>query len=197
MTDAPRSGSSRDWPPVISLRDAPGQRTSWDRSLAVVLAWSVAELVFVHNPWQISSRIRATVLRMFGAQIGSGVVLRPRLRVRFPWKLTIGSGSWIGEGVWIHNQDSVVIGSDVVISQETFVTTGSHAHRSDMALKTRPVVIEDGVWITSRCMLLGGTTIGRSSIARPMSRLAGTYPPNSVLDGIPATRVGQRFDADG
>ncbi|NII40834.1 putative colanic acid biosynthesis acetyltransferase WcaF [Curtobacterium flaccumfaciens] len=183
--------------PVISLKDAPGERAAWDRHLGVVLAWSVAELLFVTNPWQISSRLRVRVLRAFGAEIGRGVVYRPRTRVRFPWKLRIGDNSWIGEGVWIHNQDRVEIGSDVVISQETFLTTGSHAHRRDMALITAPITIHDGVWVTSRCMVLGGTVIGRSSLVRPMSVVAGNVSSNTVVSGNPATPIGPRFVAGG
>ena len=83
------------------------------------------------NPWQISSVLRIRVLRAFGAEIGNGVILRPRTRVKFPWKLHIGDRSWIGEGVWFHNQDHIYIGHDVVISQETFATTGSHGYRRD------------------------------------------------------------------
>jgi len=194
MTEKSRRDNKSEWPPVVPLKDAPGERASWDRPLLTVLAWSAAELLLVYNPWQISSRLRTAVLRAFGAEIGPGVIMRPRTRVRFPWKLQVGANSWIGEGVWVHNQDHVRIGHDTVISQDTFLTTGSHAHRSDMGLRTKSIDIGDGVWITSRCMILGGTEVGQSSIARPMSRLSGTYPPNSVIDGVPAKRVGSRFD---
>ena len=54
----------------------------------------------------------------FGARIGEDVLLRPRLRVRFPWKLTIGDRSWIGEGVWLRSQDQATIGSDARGSRE-------------------------------------------------------------------------------
>lgn len=182
--------------PVVSLKDAPGERAAWDRHLGVVLAWSVAELLFVTNPWQISSRLRVRVLRAFGAEIGTGVVYRPRTRVRFPWKLRIGDDSWIGEGVWIHNQARVEIGNDVVISQETFLTTGSHAHRRDMALITKAITIHEGVWVTSRCMVLGGSTIGRSSLVRPMSVVAGHVPPNTIVSGNPAIAIGPRFPTE-
>ncbi|MFJ3028234.1 acetyltransferase [Curtobacterium sp. NPDC087080] len=141
----------------------------------------MAELLFVTNPWQISSRLRVTVLRLFGAQIGPGVIFRPRTRVRFPWKLVVGADTWIGEGVWIHNQDQVVIEHDVVISQESFLTTGSHRHRSDMGLVTRPILIEAGTWVTSRCMILGGVTIGRSSLIEPMTVVQQNVPCNTVL----------------
>ncbi len=179
-------------PRIISLRAAPGERTSWGRPTPIVYLWGIAELLFVTNPLQISSRLRVTVLRRFGADIGDGVIFRPRTRVRFPWKLRIGNDSWIGEGVWIHNQDHVIIGHDVVVSQDTFVTTGSHAHRRDMGLITRPVVIEDGAWVTARCVVLGGAHIGRSALVQPLSVVRGTIPENSIAVGNPAVVTGTR-----
>jgi putative colanic acid biosynthesis acetyltransferase WcaF len=181
--------------PVISLAAAPGERSTWDRPRAIVFLWSAVELLFVTNPWQISSRLRVGVLRMFGAEIADGVVFRPRTRVRFPWKLHIGRDCWIGEGVWFHNQDHIHIGHDVVVSQETFLTTGSHAHRRDMALVTRPIRIEPGVWITSRCIVLGGAHIGRSALLRPMTVVSGSIPANSIASGPDGTVTGTRFPA--
>lgn len=168
---------------VIRLRDAPGSRQSWGRPAAVVYLWAIAERLFVTNSWQPSSRLRVAVLRRFGAAIGQGVVFRPRTRVSFPWKLSIGDDSWIGEGVWFHNQDDITIGHDVVVSQETFLTTGSHRHRIDMALITRPIRVEDGVWITSRCMILGGAHIGRSAVIPPMTTVGGVVPPGVIWRG--------------
>lgn len=169
--------------PVIPLAVAPGGRATWDRPRWVVYAWGVAELLFVSNPWQVSSRVRAAVLRSFGAEIGQGVVLRPRTRVRFPWKLRIGDDSWIGEGVWFHNQDHIHVGHDVVISQETLLTTGSHDHRRDMALITRPIRVEDGAWITARCVVTGGSRVGRSSLVTPGSVVSGEVPPGARWEG--------------
>lgn len=181
---------------VISLSAAPGERTTWGRSKALVYLWGIAELIFVSNPWQISSSLRVKVLRAFGADIGEGVVFRPRTRVRFPWKLHIDDDSWIGEGVWFHNQDHIYVGHDVVISQETFLTTGSHAHKRDMALITRPIHIEAGAWITSRCMVLGGSRIGASALIRPMSLVQGDVPAGVVVSGNPAQVVGPRFGTE-
>jgi putative colanic acid biosynthesis acetyltransferase WcaF len=180
--------------PVIDLSEAPGERAAWDRPRWTIYLWAICELLFVTNPWQISSGLRIRVLRAFGASIGAGVVFRPRTRVKFPWKLHIGDRSWIGEGVWFHNQDHIHVGHDVVISQETFLTTGSHAHRRDMALLTRPIRIEPGAWITSRCMVLGGANVGRSALVRPLSVIgADAVPAGEVWGGNPATRIGPRF----
>ena len=180
--------------PIINLLNAPGEHEAWDRPKAVVYLWAVFELLFVTNPWQISSRLRVSVLRLFGAQIGHDVIFRPRTRVKFPWKLRIGDRSWIGEGVWFHNQDVIHIGNDVCVSQETFLTTGSHAFRRDMALVTRPISIADGVWITSRAIILGGSRIGISAIVSAGTVVSGEVPANAVWAGSPASSIGQRFE---
>jgi putative colanic acid biosynthesis acetyltransferase WcaF len=178
---------------VIDLSEAPGERAAWDRPSVVVYVWSLVELLVVTNPWQISSGLRVKVLRLFGAEIGEGVIFRPRTRVKFPWKLHIGDRSWIGEGVWFHNQDHTYLGNDVVISQETMITTGSHAHRCDMGLLTRPITIADGAWVTSRCLILGGSRIGRSALITPLTVVSGDVADNAILTGNPARVVGQRF----
>lgn len=178
--------------PVIDLSKAPGERAAWGRPAWQVYLWAVCELLFITNPWQISSTIRIQILRAFGATIGTGVIFRPRTRVKFPWNLKVGSHSWIGEGVWFHNQDTITIGSNVVISQETFMSTGSHAHRRDMALITKPIVVEDGVWITSRCVVTGGVTLGRSALVKPLT-LVDRDVPAAALFGAEGV-VGMRFD---
>lgn len=179
--------------PVINLADAPGERAAWDRPRSVVYLWAICELLFVTNAWQISSALRVWILRKFGAEIGREVIFRPRTRVKFPWKLHIGDRSWIGEGVWFHNQDHIYIGHDVVISQDTFLTTGSHAHRRDMALITRPIRIREGAWITARCVVLGGTDFGRSALASPTTVVSGIVPSNAIVSGNDCALIGTRF----
>ncbi len=196
MTETPsdaRVDSGRER--VIDLSFAPGRRESWDRPAWVVYLWGLVELAVLRSALQVSSGLRVAALRRFGATIGEGVLLRPGLRVRFPWKLRIGDHSWIGEDVWLHNQDEVVIGRDVVVSQQTFVTTGTHAFRHDMALATRPVVIEDGAWVTARCTVLAGSRIGRSALVVPCTVVSGQVPAGAMwgtLDGRGRV-IGRRF----
>lgn len=181
--------------PVIDLSRAPGERANWGRPRVFVYLWALTELVFVSSGWQVSSRLRVAILRMFGARIGQDVIFRPRTRVKFPWNLEVGDRAWIGEGVWIHNQDRVTVGHDAVLSQEAFITTGSHAHRRDMALLTKPVVVEPGAWVTTRSIVLGGTKIGRSAILSPNS-VAGpnqVLQPGGIYSGNPSSKVSDRF----
>jgi len=178
---------------IVDLSRAPGKRETWDAPRWKVYAWGVVELLLVSNPWQISSRLRRAALVAFGARIGHGVLLRPRLRVRFPWKLVIGDRSWIGEDVWLHNQDQLTIGSDAVVSQGTFITTGSHAFRRDMALVTEPVVVGDGAWVTARCIVLGGSRIGTSAVITPGTVVRGDVPAGMVFGQESGVVLGPRF----
>jgi putative colanic acid biosynthesis acetyltransferase WcaF len=178
--------------PVIKLSEAssgPGQR----RGKLHQLLWRVVEQLLVTNSLQLSSRVRIAALRAFGAEIGANCIVRPRLRVRFPWNLTMGNDCWIGEGVWISNRSHVHIGNDVVISQESFLTTGSHDARRTMDVRSEPIHIEDGVWITSRCIVLMGTVLRKSCLLKPGTIAQGEVHANDIVGPAPAVRFGQRF----
>ncbi|MCW2804806.1 MAG: putative colanic acid biosynthesis acetyltransferase WcaF [Propionibacteriaceae bacterium] len=179
--------------PIIDLSKAPGVQETLRKSKLVQYAWQLVEILLVSNRLQISSRLRVAALRKFGATIGTGVVFRPRTRVKSPWNLEIGDRCWIGDGVWFHNRDRITLGHDVVLSQETYLTTGAHAMRTDMALITRPIVIESGAWITSRCVVLGGAHVGRSAVVSPLTVVRGHIPANSVVSAPEPTIVGTRF----
>lgn len=190
----PTADSDEEVPiPVIDLSRAPGRRQAWDKPPWMIYLWSLVELVFVTNALQPSSGLRRRMLIVFGARIGEQVVLRPRLRVKFPWNLEIGDRSWIGEDVWIHNQDRVTVGADAVISQGSFVTTGSHRYSSDMALVTQPVTLAEGVWVTARCVVLAGSQVGRSALVLPGTVVRGEVPAGVIYGGHPPHVLKDRF----
>lgn len=191
-----KDGDGQIGTPVVDLSHAPGERASWEKPAVQVYLWAIVELLVIYNPWQISSRLRVGALRRFGAEVGKGVIIRPRTRIKFPWKLSLGDRCWIGEGAWIHNQDRVEVGNDVVISQEVFITTGSHALAADMALITRPVRISDGAWLTTRSMVLGGVTVGRSAVISPNTVIPPNMnvPENSVVGSPKPEVLKKRFN---
>lgn len=156
--------------------------------------WMVFELLFVTNSLQISSKLRIAVLRMFGAQIAEGVIMRPRTRVKFPWHLKIGKNCWIGEGVWISNKAPLEIGDNVVISQESFITTGSHEVYTTMDTTVSPIVIRDGVWISSRCIILQGVEVGVNTVITPGSVVNKSLIGNKLYGGNPAKYIKNRFE---
>jgi putative colanic acid biosynthesis acetyltransferase WcaF len=111
------------------------------------------------------SRLRVTILRIFGACIGSGVVIKPHVQVKFPWRLTIGANSWIGEGVWIDNLVDVKIGSNACISQGAYLCTGGHdSSAPTFDLVTGPIEIGDEAWICAKASVGPGVHVGQGAI---------------------------------
>lgn len=98
----------------------------------------------------LPNRLKATLLRLFGAQVGGNLVCKPRVSIKAPWFLEIGDHVWIGEGVWIDNHCLVKIGSSVCISQGVYIFTGNHDwYSKSFDFFCNSVTIEDSVWITA------------------------------------------------
>ncbi|WP_406864385.1 WcaF family extracellular polysaccharide biosynthesis acetyltransferase [Streptomyces sp. HUAS MG47] len=127
--------------------------------------------------WFCPARLRVALLRAFGATIGEGVLIRHRVRVLWPWKLTVGDHTWIGEGAWLLNLEPVTLGAHVCVSQEALLCTGSHDHRAaDFRYRNAPITVEDGAWIAARATVLAGVTVGRHAVVAAGTTLQRDLP---------------------
>lgn len=155
--------------------------------------WHFVNALFLQNPLNPSSRLKIIVLRLFGAQIGEGVVLKPSVNVKYPWNLSIGDYSWIGENVWLDTLATVTIGKHVCISQGAYFCTGNHDW-SDPAfgLVVKPIVIEDGAWVGARAMVLPGVSVKNHSIVAAGAVIAKDSKPYMIYAGNPAVEVKER-----
>lgn len=128
------------------------------------LAWLIVSGFLVDGPIP-GSGWRAALLRAFGAEIGVGVVFKPWVRVKFPWRLEIGDDSWIGEGVWIDNLAPVRIGHDVCISQAAYLCTGNHDWSSpSFDLVTAGITIAPQCWVGARATVAPGTKMQEGAV---------------------------------
>ncbi len=143
--------------------------------------------------WIPSSSLRVSLLRLFGARIGAGVVIKPSVDVKYPWHLVIGNDCWIGERCWIDNLTTVRLGNDVCVSQGAYLCTGNH-NWSDPAfgLMIAPIQLGDGSWAGAKCMLTPGVVLGEGAIAAAGSVLSGAVPPFEIYAGNPARFVRRR-----
>lgn len=131
-----------------------------------------------------SSKCRVAALRFFGADIGSGVKIRSRTRVHFPWNLTIGEDSWIGEAVWFINHEKITIGANVCVSQRSIICSGGHDYRSaSFEFAHKPVTIKDGAWVCLDVKVLPGVTIGECSVVSAGEIVRKSLPDYSMLVG--------------
>jgi putative colanic acid biosynthesis acetyltransferase WcaF len=155
--------------------------------------WLVVSLVlFRLCPFSFSA-LKRTVLRAFGAAIGVNVTIKPRVNITFPWKLTVGDHVWLGEECWLLNLERVTIGSHVCISQRAFLCTGSHDYkRPGFNLITRPITLENGVWIGAGCWVGPGVTAASHAVLAMGSVATQNLGPYGIYRGNPATLVKQR-----
>ena len=126
----------------------------------VCVLWYFINVVFFVSHIIPLSGLKVWLLKLFGAKVGRSVVIKPGVNIKYPWKLVIGDYSWIGEDVWIDNLDQVIIGSNVCISQGAMILCGNHNYKSEsFDLITKPIVIEEGVWIGAKSIVLPGEVL--------------------------------------
>jgi len=163
------------------------------RGLAWCAAWYATQHV-VFKAWWCPGRLRARILRAFGATVGQGVVIRAGVRVHWPWKLTVGDHTWLGEGAWLLNLEPITIGSHVCVSQEALLCTGSHDRRSPtFEFDNGPITVGDGAWVATRAVVLRGVEIGENAVVGAAAVVASTVPPGTVVRG-PVARGSHRDD---
>ena len=71
------------------------------RSAFVEALWHLCKCFLFLTPLPVPSGFKCFILRVFGARVGRGVVIKPQVKILFPWKLTIDDFAWIGEEVFI------------------------------------------------------------------------------------------------
>ena len=155
--------------------------------------WYFFNAFYVLNPYNPFGGIRKFVLRLFGAKIGKGVVIKPRVNVKYPWKLTIGDHSWIGEDVWIDNLGEVKIGSNCCISQGALLLCGNHDYKkSTFDLMVGDITLEDGVWIGAKSVVTGGVYCHSHAILTAGSVTSTDLEAYKIYRGNPAEFIRDR-----
>lgn len=163
------------------------------RGILVRTFWHFFNALFMQNPLNPSSKLKVFILKIFGAKIGLGVVLKPSINIKYPWNLEIGDYSWIGEGVWLDSLEKIKIGNHCCLSQGVYFCTGNHDWTDPtFGLIVKPITVEDGAWVGARVTVLPGVTIGSHSILAAGSVVSKNINPNTIYAGNPAQAVKAR-----
>jgi putative colanic acid biosynthesis acetyltransferase WcaF len=140
--------------------------------------WLIISFLFFTTFFPWPSRIKAIILRVFGAQVGHGLIIRPNVYIKLPWNLSIGSDVWIGYGVHLDNDELITIGESSCLSQHTKIFTGSHDFKSEgFDFVSQQVKIGSGCWIAACCVVLPGVVIkdGNFCKAGTIIKKGGSY----------------------
>ena len=146
---------------VLNLKRYKNPEEYRGRSIIIVVLWYLIASTLFRFSLRNANAYRNCILRLFGAKIGARVRIRRTVKIEFPWKLSIGADSWLGDNVDIYNQAHITIGSNTVISQKCYICTGSHDWRKqtfDLILSR--VTIGNSVWIAADTFVGPGVSIG-------------------------------------
>lgn len=156
-------------------------------------SWYLVNIVFFMNPLNPISSLKRTLLRWFGAKVGKGVILKPAINIKYPWKLSIGDFSWIGEKVWIDNLGEVVIGKNVCLSQGAMLLTGNHNFsKIKFDLMVDGIYLDDGVWIGAQALVCPGVQCASHAVLTARSVATKNLEAYTIYQGNPAIAVKQR-----
>lgn len=158
------------------------------------LIWFFFNAFFLQNRLNPFSGLKIFILRLFGAKIGNGVVIKPNVNIKYPWRLTIGNYVWIGEKVWIDNLDNVIIDDNSCLSQGAMLLCGNHNYsKSTFDLITKPIHIKEGVWIGAHSIVVPGIICDSHSVLAVNSVATKNLEAYTIYQGNPAISVRKRI----
>ncbi|MGF1923094.1 MAG: WcaF family extracellular polysaccharide biosynthesis acetyltransferase [Bacteroidia bacterium] len=157
-----------------------------------IFCWYFVSVLFIRSGLIPISSIIVFILRLFGAKIGKDVRIKPCIYIHYPWKLIVGDHTWLAE-CRIENLDFVTIGKNVCVSQQAMLLTGNHNYRSEnFDLITKPITLEDGVWIGASTVTCPGITAKSHSVLTVGAIATRNLDAYGVYQGNPAIKIKER-----
>lgn len=158
-----------------------------------ILLWYLTNSLVLNTYLPIPVALKVSILRLFGAKIGKGVVIKPAVNIKYPWLLQVGNHVWIGEQVWIDNLSKVVLGDHVCLSQGAMLLTGNHDYqRSTFDLTAQPITLDDGVWIGAKSVVCPGVRCQSHAVLAVNSVATKQLEAYGIYQGNPAVWIRQR-----
>jgi len=160
----------------------------------IVQTWWFVQAVFFKTSPQIMYGWRRFLLRLFGAKIGKNVIIRPSVTITYPWKVTIGNYSWIGDDVTLYSLGEIEIGNHVVISQKSYICAASHDHKKfNFPIYADKVTINDKCWLATDVYVAPGIIIGKGTVVGARSSVFKNLPEGKICVGSPAKIIKNRI----
>lgn len=161
-------------------------------SITVQLWWIFQSTLFRLSP-QVLYGWRRFLLRIFGAKIGRKVIIRPTVKITYPWKVKIGDYSWIGDDVVLYSLGDIIIGKNAVVSQKSYLCTGTHDYsKKDFPILAKKIVIGDECWLATDVFVSPGVTINKGTVVGARSTIIKDLDANSVYVGSPVKFIKKR-----
>lgn len=158
--------------------------------------WYIVKVLFFTTKIPYPYSFKRLLLILFRARIGSNVIIKPDVNIKYPWKLRMGNDVWIGERAWIDNLDFVIIKNNVCISQGVYLCTGNHDYKKEtFDLIKKTIIIEEGSWLCAFSRIAPGVTINRNSVIGFGAVVKEDTEENYIYSGNPAKKVRERTNS--
>jgi putative colanic acid biosynthesis acetyltransferase WcaF len=160
--------------------------------------WNVCWTLFFRASPRPCHAWRSWVLRMWGARLGRKCHIYPGAVIWAPWNLVCGDEVGIADGVTLYNQAPISLGRRCVLSQGSYLCTGTHDYTSpDFRLFARPIEVGSFVWIAAEAFVHPGVVIGEGTVVGARSVVTKNLPPWMVCAGNPCRPIKPRVIDNG
>lgn len=161
------------------------------------LIWNTSRFIFFSFSPTFLHGWRAFVLRCFGARVGHGVHVYPKVKIWAPWNLDLKDQCGIANGVNLYSQDKITIGERAIVSQNSFICTGTHDYtKRGHPVVTAPINIGDLSWVAAEAFIHPGVTIGEGAVIGARSVVTTDMPAWTVCSGFPCKPIKPRVYVD-
>ena len=156
--------------------------------------WYFINILFFKNAWNPCNRLKIELLKLFGAKLGSNIIIKPAINIKYPWNLSVGDNVWIGENVWIDNLAKVEISNNVCISQGAMLLCGNHNYKkTSFDLIVGKITLKEGSWVGAKSIVCPNVTLHENSILTVGSIAVQDLEPNGIYQGNPAKKIRTRI----
>jgi len=128
---------------------------------------------------QLGVRVVPPATARYGSFLSRGVVLMPSY---------VNIGAWVGPNTMVDTWATV--GSCAQIGADVHLAGGVGVGGVLEPVQARPVIVEDGAFIGSRCILTEGVLIGERAVLAPNVSLTGSVPVIDVTGPEPVEHRG-------
>ena len=160
------------------------RRAIWNIVQSTLFAWSPRPFF----AW------RRFLLQLFGARVGKGCHVYPRVQIWAPWQIELGKFVGVADGVRLYSMAPIRIGDYAVVSQGAYLCCGTHDYNSfNFQLVAQPIQIGERAWICAEAFIHPGVSVAEGVVIGARAVLTGDIAqPWTIYAGNPARPVGRR-----